>query len=82
MASLSLELYSGLASLDFTARAISLPMRVKVLAMPAQRLNFLSLRNSNARPITVEYFGCSRQNNLPDTDDADDNICHSKAPQN
>src|ERR1700712_3194316 len=35
----------------FTAITISLPKRVNCTAILAQRLNFLSLRNSNALPI-------------------------------
>ena len=48
------ELVSGLGPPSLTDIAMSLPMRVKVLAMADQRFIFRALRNSNALPMTTK----------------------------
>ena len=51
MTARSRELLSGSGPPSFTAITISLPMRVKVLAMADHLFIFLAFRNSKALPI-------------------------------
>src|SRR5690606_7264833 len=53
MTARSLELASGSGPPSLTAMTISFPIRVNVLAIAAQRLNFRAFLNSNALPIMI-----------------------------
>jgi hypothetical protein len=50
-------LLSGSGPPFLTAMAISLPMRVKFLAILSQRANMADLRTSNILPMVETHFG-------------------------
>ena len=51
----SVGLLSGLGPPDFTAMAMSFPIRVKTFAILSHRSNMVALRVSKMRPMAMDY---------------------------